>query len=403
MATQENGNNIVLVLGNGFDLHLGYKTKYSHFFEWRKTDSIFSNVYDGIRKYHRNPNIDNLEDMPLLKLDNFWELFFIYESVKGSYINTDPNWCDIEKSLLKFICGEKPILYFDDVKKWRNYWYQDHRRAKVFSEVTVYSWYFHNKFNELYDELTLKNNYYAWLLCELKKFESLFALYLNQIIKLPVDYNYRATDLLSRLVRQELYSKNVIIEKPSVYTINFNYSCVGLGESLVLYGYHEDQRIIYQEQNVHGMFGERKDDDEIIFGVDDKILFEKKDVPDIAHMFSKTYRRLSLTDTNQQPLPKNADYIIFYGHSLSDADYSYFQSIFDFYNIYESNTMLKFKYSYYPGKNEAVIRQETYDAVYKLMKAYGDSFGDSSAESRHGKNLLHKLLLEGRISIELVD
>lgn len=48
---------------------------------------------------------------------------------------------------------------------------------------------------------------------------------------------------------------------------------------------------------------------------------------------------MSDTSTPISILPKNDGQPIeikFYGHSLSEADYSYFQSIFDFYNLYDN-------------------------------------------------------------------
>ena len=77
----------------------------------------------------------------------------------------------------------------------------------------------------------------------------------------------------------------------------------------------------------------------------------------------------------------------FYGHSLSAADYSYFQSIFDYYNLYSnSNISLNFYYS---------ERHEQTDAIYRLINIYGKSLSNKE----QGKNLIHKLLLENRLNI----
>ena len=83
--------------------------------------------------------------------------------------------------------------------------------------------------------------------------------------------------------------------------------------------------------------------------------------------------------------------IKFYGHSLASADYSYFQSIFDLVNLYSSHVRLLFFYSDY----SVTAREETYQRVLNLLSAYGETMDNED----HGKNLVHKLILEGRLSI----
>lgn len=79
--------------------------------------------------------------------------------------------------------------------------------------------------------------------------------------------------------------------------------------------------------------------------------------------------------------------IKFYGHSLNEADYSYFQSIFDYYNLYENNNIsLIFYYS---------KGYEQTDKIYRLINTYGKTLSNKD----QGKNLTHKLLLENRLKI----
>lgn len=69
--------------------------------------------------------------------------------------------------------------------------------------------------------------------------------------------------------------------------------------------------------------------------------------------------------------------IKFYGHSLSKADYSYFQSIFDYYNLY-GNSSVDLVFYYSKG-------YEQIDAIYKLINSYGQSPNNKE----QGKNLIH--------------
>ncbi|WP_154071832.1 hypothetical protein [Lactiplantibacillus plantarum] len=102
---------------------------------------------------------------------------------------------------------------------------------------------------------------------------------------------------------------------------------------------------------------------------------------------------LAVDNSNTQLLPKSVNKIIFYGHSLSQADYSYFQSIFDYYNIYSENITLIFYYSKYGNYDIKEIAKDQFDKVSRLLENYGKSIPDK------GKSLLPKLLLEKRVKI----
>lgn len=84
-----------------------------------------------------------------------------------------------------------------------------------------------------------------------------------------------------------------------------------------------------------------------------------------------------------------------YGHSLAQADYSYFQSIFDIVDLYSGRVKLYFLYREF--KPEA--REDLLLNVANLLNAYGASMDNRN----HGKNLMHKLLLEGRLVLQRID
>lgn len=122
-------------------------------------------------------------------------------------------------------------------------------------------------------------------------------------------------------------------------------------------------------------------------------------------IFCKTYQILNRGTYKKSGLPKNIDKIIFYGHSLTFSDFEYFESIFDYYQIYSSKIKLIFEYSYYvidDNKNKTLKRQLDYISdrqtfiVERLINDYGKTFNNKS----HGKNLLHKLLLEKRLILK---
>lgn len=95
--------------------------------------------------------------------------------------------------------------------------------------------------------------------------------------------------------------------------------------------------------------------------------------------------------------------IKFYGHSLAQADYAYFQAIFDGVDLYESQTKLIFFYR--PWKKADGVRVSVAEArtdmnrkVANLLSTYGSTLDNKD----HGKNLMHKLLIEGRLNVRTI-
>ncbi|WP_338369423.1 AbiH family protein, partial [Enterococcus faecalis] len=146
--------------------------------------------------------------------------------------------------------------------------------------------------------------------------------------------------------------------------------------------------------NVHGTVK----NDNIIFGIDQEKINPNKPI----FRFTKTFRQMTetkLASTYEQEilLPKNEVYeIAFFGHSLSELDYSYFQTIFDHYDLYASNISLTFYYKVYEGMTQEAMELDLADKISKLLHNYSDSIDNS----KKGKNLLHKLLLEKRLIIK---
>ncbi|PQG57248.1 hypothetical protein CUS28_15040, partial [Enterococcus faecium] len=94
--------------------------------------------------------------------------------------------------------------------------------------------------------------------------------------------------------------------------------------------------------NVHGTVKENN----IIFGIDQENVDPTKDI----YRFTKTFRQMTETklavtyQENILPDKEEIDEIVFFGHSLSTLDYSYFQTIFDHYELYQSKIRLVFYY-----------------------------------------------------------
>lgn len=222
-------------------------------------------------------------------------------------------------------------------------------------------------------------NIYELLLQELKLFEKNLNKYFSIICE-----TLKANDEYKKE-----YAENFIDllgnNKPA-YVLNFNYTGVNK--------YSNDVLSYIQENNVHGRAGAKT-----ILGIDQRGCNTKTE----EYIFSKTYRKLT---ENLECIPfqpifnlEDDDYeLIFYGHSLSRADYSYFQSLFDMYDLYNHSKLI-FKYSIYAGKDKNKIRGDVFNNIFQLLSDYGSTMDNKD----HGNNLLHKLLLEGRISVQEIE
>lgn len=192
------------------------------------------------------------------------------------------------------------------------------------------------------------------------------------------NYAKKITRLISTLVPINGYN-----------VLNFNYT--NLSSALHLANSNLFPTVC---KNVHGTIYNHP-----IIGIDStNIAFDAPEVP-----FTKTFRTLSFqglpgNGKKSTILNSNIREIVFYGHSLSLNDFAYFESIFDFYNIYNSKVRLVFAYSTYSQKLKSEIKNNIYIAITELLNRYGEKMEDQN----HGKNLMHKLMLEERLFLQEV-
>ena len=413
----------LLILGNGFDLHCGLKSGYKDFFRNAILDTTKENF--GIKNTQ-------------VGISGFWETLLLeYYIIYGS---VDYNWCDIENIIKETLLR---VLFIDkemSICIWKN----AYESAKLDSNPDVFASSFRNpiakylyKFcfqffrrniakNELItDNVQLQLLVYH-LLQELNDFEKRFCRYLkDQIVdlkdgeKLNEGYIVNAVNLLAKLtdfsiaeyedlddilddeeqfeyeqtspnffswaIKEKKYLTENFNNLKSTNILNFNYTALFdiLGvKSPCVYS------------NVHGKLCNENCSAEcltssVIFGIDDALIQSEYSNTELR-LFSKTYRKMLNNSTPISILPPNNNTpleIKFYGHSLSEADYSYFQSIFDFYDLYSNN---KVSLIFYYSKGF-----EQNDEIYRLINSYGKTL----MNQEQGKNLIHKLLLENRLKI----
>lgn len=213
---------------------------------------------------------------------------------------------------------------------------------------------------QMYNDLLMK---------QLNQFEKAFAFYLNDMINNTNSFIDTARDALITKLGYKTGLNSIL---------NFNYTKIdGVLESDV--------------RHIHGSL----ENENIIFGIDSNDLDYSEDY----YMFTKTYRIMADNQGNHVDIFLNnedVDNIIFFGQSLSESDYSYFQSIFDHYNIYDNKKIKLIFYSLiFEEKIEDQIKKDQYDHVGTLLDEYSKTIPDKRAQ----KNLMHKLLLENRLSV----
>jgi len=362
--------NTLLIIGNGFDLACGLKSKFSDFYNACLVDK--TNHAFGIFR-------------PLSS--GFWQgLLFKHGQQNGHRV--DYNWCDIEG------------IVEDTLRKL----FIDSPTEAIKSHIGDYLADYVKSNNN-----TAKKIMYRELLSELKNLESQFCSYLNrQLIASPEiqnptqekndDYYIKAANLLNELLRFTFIDFKNYDDFDKLPTESY----ANLKNASVLsFNYTNPMDFIHiglNYTNVHGRLCKNActscSTSKIIFGIDDTIVSsDKYDTFDDLRIFSKTYRSLQPTGEKTKILPpKDKPVAIkFFGHSLSQADYSYFQSIFDYYDIYDK-TDVSLEFCYSKGR----LNSDKLDAVYKLINTYGTTLNNKDK----GKNLIHKLLLENRIKIK---
>lgn len=253
------------------------------------------------------------------------------------------------------------------------------------------------------------------MLDALKKFEKQFAKYIRkQMHEHKREYLSNVSKLLKKITFVD-DTKSVELD-----VINFNYS---LDEYTV--HYLEEQKAISNISvnswvNIHGIaywnnskvrtFLNRihgRDHGALpapIFGIDGHDILspsENKilDLDDPRIIFTKSYRlidsRINTIRDKEHKLPSTVNKIIFYGHSLGHADYSYFETLFDLYKLFDSDVELDF---YYHSHNQRLknrkSEQNMLKQVVNLLTSYGETLPD-----QHGENIVNRLVLEQRLNL----
>lgn len=409
----------LIIVGNGFDIQCKLKSTYGDFLEFKKKESFinfnelfnfiefdeFERFNTNIRTYSNNQkstfirkeisdNLSKILDSRNIKI-NAWDIIFTFCFSKFNSAN-DVKWIDIEEYIKQFIhnselLDSKGVNYLFEYVIDDNIICLKNENLRVFKIATIIKRIFMESSDKIFFIKSKKQlgqsfqskkviDFNKFLLLELNRFENEYRIYLFQEQnKVNSKYNFLADQLFEKIIYRDNLNSNFILSFN--YTLPYtktNNNCI----------------------NIHGYVGESLEDDsnEIIFGFDQSnVIFDKTN-----YMFTKTYRKLHHRCTlREQNLParKTVNRIKFFGHSIGEGDYSYFYSIFDYYDIYNNDIEIEFVYCFFKGKEPDEIMFDLQSNIAKLFHSYGDAM----YKDGHGKNLIHKLLLEKRLSLRLIE
>ena len=354
-----------MILGNGFDANCGLESSFEAFFEkphdqniWYK---IFNYVFSKTEEPFANPIFEVYKKTNILWMD--------VESCIKNVLFMNKSSEDERNRLLRIFGFDSYISIlqlafnqrFNSIYFYENYQFSEFKR------------FFMAKFNDDTKDIDIVD----YLSDELVRFEEEFKTYIAKISQTD-DYKKKSAKLLGELMDDGEETFDIL---------TFNYTV-------------PDQKAVnffaYGNINhVHGIMS-----DKVIIGFDSSDISDIKDnrikmSKAIQKMFYKT-SNVSLPDKDQVLFLK------FYGHSLGSQDYSYFHSIFDFYDIYHNGKIsLVFYYTPYHDTNEEndKLRNEYIGQVYNLLNSYSLN---STIHNENSNVIVSKLLLENRLFIRKI-
>ena len=383
----------LIVIGNGYDLECGLRSRFADFYEPRR-EAVLATRAHGYADLSEAAEENGL---------TAWDFILSY----GKY----RNWCDIEETIKQWVMPPSEGARFtDSVQKLA-------RKVNVaglsmekfafgdenISDRVLPDWMrgLAERRGDRQGERLSEEDLLELLKDELTKLECAFDEYLSGEACGNAEYGRLSDALFARLYADEL-PEGAARELPEgaarevkTSVLSFNYTNPFEGRA----GASAPDAVV----NIHGRLG-----GEIIFGIDGQ---GRLDNP-YALPFTKTYR-IAVAGTQvadglfyvSQPGVSAGEgavteMIKFYGHSLGPADYSYFQSIFDGVDLYGGRTKLVFYYRPWMVDGELVpegmVRTEMVAKVATLLDTYGKTLDNKD----HGKNLMHKLMLEGRLEVK---
>ena len=358
-------SSIKLVLGNGFDLHCGLRSSFGHYYIFSKNRiEYISKWYESFKKRYEDKHLvvpEDSRDVKRFKTISIWDFFFTILCI--SRRNKDFKnylWFEVESDI------KNSLL---DVKHAKN---QDELIESVSTQLSnPINW------DLVYDELTARNHndfveikaiahiidvktdrsifnkadFFNYLLNELKQFEKEFAMFLNQQLVKTTYANFGIITYNEVFISKAIDTINEICGFENLASIeSFNYTSINHSKVIPLFS------------NINGNLKYP------IFGID-TVFFPSSP----KFVFTKTSRRTENDTYSEEPNKKEKfKNLIVYGHSLNEADYSYFFPIFDQLGLMDNNSDSKIimSYSVFNEENRSQQLKKIRNDLFKMFEQY---------------------------------
>lgn len=314
----------ILIMGNGFDIAMGRKTKYTDFIEFEK--QLFSNLDEELLEFlkAKNISIEKYKDNLYLK--------FINENEETLGIN----WSNIELIISRLLDA---IVYFknnSDVLFESIYYFDTYKFDKVLLDRSNYiaKYYVVKVIVGNFGQIEFDNKEKELLIEELDK------LFLNQLdllielLEIYLSYlDYLDFDI--RRIEASSTALDAISDLSNSSVLNFNYT----NTSGYLFGTSEERTHF-----IHGRIDLDRPFSRIntmVFGIEDKendvnsdlIPYQKyyqRVVKETGNKFEEFFKRTfyDIGDAFGGQLPNSKNIIVF-GHSVDPLDKEIFQKCFE--------------------------------------------------------------------------
>ena len=358
----------ILILGNGFDIAMGRKTKYTDFIEFEK--QLFSNPDEKLLEFLKVKNlcIEKYKDNLYLRFINenkgtLGENWSNLE-IMISQLSEAVMYCKENTDLLYSAAYNEPICpqiesNMDKLRKDRNYC------SKLYVALLFFSLFYERKWRDLEREIALEkvNNEF---LRHLDLLIELLEIYLSYL-----DY----LDFEVQEIEASPTALDVISDLSNSFVLNFNYT----NTSAYLFGTVEERtHFIHGRIDLDRMFNRINT---MVFGIEDK----ENDVNSDLIPYQKYYQRVvketgnefeeffkpSYTYSNEGVSKSIAKNIIIFGHSVDPLDKEIFQKCFELAEKGEYLSRFIFTYFDEPAKRSIVKNLAIILGKEKLVELTG--------------------------------
>lgn len=339
-------------------------------------DSLLS-IYQNGKSMIRTQRISHLNNKEIEK---------IYELLSYNLLN---------KKLDSFKVKGSKDLFIEFRKKENELWkeYYEYNERNIGSTID------REKFEDTFESKLEKELFpmvAQVLLAELKELEMDFREYLTlSIYEMSFAYQKNAGDLIESILKKI----RTDMENSTYNVLTFNYTTpwdMSEKRDRAEYLHPIFKGNPIKTLNLHGRLD--SETQEIIFGVDDEFLSPLSN----EYIFTKTSRTLDLytkemfeewfgNSSMSEILIPSIKEIIFFGHSLSKADYGYFRKILDSY-VDNPEAHFIFVYNVYKGTTTDKKRRELIHSISSL-------FGEYSINKQSNTDIFRDLIQNNRIKI----